>query len=189
MSRTQVSIKGAISCIRRHKTISREIRKFKQNLLNSELMAIVQAWWLHSRTQTMGSRFLRAGEKSVNRVTGAAANVTDAAVNAINYVNPVNVLGSWSSPFSPITTASSKVERTDMDGHEVEMLKDGDDSHTAPLSTQRLARNLPHTARSRPNVEELVQKTQSEDPAGVLSFEESGQPDVTAQILTEFLRP
>ena len=145
-----MSIKSAISYLRRHKALSREFRKFKKDLINSALLAIVQAWWLHSRTQTVGARFLRAGEKGVNRVTGAAVNVTGAAVSAISYVNPANVLGTWSSPFSsPAPGPNANVIR-----HNGPMLpgQESEEEQSQIDSTRRcLARNLPHTARSGPD--------------------------------------
>ena len=150
--RTKVSIKGAISCLRRHKALSREIRKFKKNLINSKLLAIVQAWWLHSRTQTVGAKFLRAGEKSVNRVTGAAVNVTGVAVSAISYVNPANVLGAWSSPFSS-PAPGPNVNVAGRRGS-IRSGRGSEEGNSQPDSTARcLARNLPYTARTGPDYE------------------------------------
>lgn len=121
-----------------------------------ELLVIVQEWWLHSRTQTMGAKFLRAGEKSVNRVTGAAVNVTGAAANVISYVNPL--LGTWSSPFSspaphlkPASDARSASDASSAKAVDIVSL-DGSEGN-APL-TQRLAKTLPsaRTARSTDSI-------------------------------------
>ena len=166
-NRTQVSIKDTIACVRRHRMLSKEFRKFKKRILKSEVSAIVSAWFLHSRTQTMGAKFLRAGEKSVNRVTGAAGAVTGAAVNVISFVNPINVLGAWSSPFS--TPAPGPVEKPSSTCLEdLYLEEDGSclEKETPPSLTQRrLARNLPsaRTASSIPDHDELFSFRESAD--------------------------
>jgi len=144
-----VSIKDAVSYLQRQKTLGKEFRKFQTNRINSGLLTFIQAWWLHSRTQTVGifvkgtvgAKFLRAGEKSVNRVTGAAVNVTGAAVNVMSYVNPVNVLGSWGSPFSspaPEPNANAVKRGPLHSGRE--------DPPNTDSSRLRLAKTLPNSA-------------------------------------------
>ena len=173
--------------------LSKEFRRFKKRILKSEVSAIVSAWFLHSRTQTMGAKFLRAGEKSVNRVTGAAGAVTGAAVNVISFVNPINVLGAWSSPFSTPAQAPGPVERpssTCLDDLYFE--EDGSclQKETPPSLTQRRrARNLPsaRTASSIPGHDELFFFQESadewhgeQDVARMLQ----GDPDFLIQRLT-----
>jgi hypothetical protein len=115
---TRFSLINAVADLRRHRLSAREFRKFVKTLRRKQLTTLVDAWFLHSRTQTIGAKFVRAGTKGVIRVTGAAANVTDAAVSAISFVNPVN----WVPSASPFSTP-----------------EDGSES-------RRLARNLPYSS-------------------------------------------
>jgi chromosome segregation ATPase len=121
---TQVSLHNAVADLRRNRLVARSVRKLATSARRKYLTALVQGWFLHSRSQTIGAKFLRAGEKSITRtgaaVTGAAANVTGAAVSAISYVNP----GNW-SPFSTPEAAVSP--------------------EFAAESTRLLARNLPYS--------------------------------------------
>ena len=121
---TQVSLQNAVADLRRNRLVARSVRKLATSARRKQLTALVQGWFLHSRSQTIGAKFLRAGEKSITRtgaaVTGAAANVTGAAVSVLSYVKPVN----W-SPFS-----TPEADVSPGDGHD---------------STRLLARSLPYS--------------------------------------------
>jgi hypothetical protein len=108
---TQASMKKTIACVRRNRTVSRDYRKLKAHLQKTNLEIILQSWWLLSRTQTIGAKFLRAGEKRMNRMTTVAVNVTGAAANVIAFVNPAVALGTFTGPSSSPADLNSQVHQ------------------------------------------------------------------------------